>query len=316
MTGRRILAIGAFDLFHVGHLRYLQFARQQGTRLTVAVSSDAICLAVKARVPVVTEAHRLEVVRGLHCVDDAFLQPVSTIYPDEAAAWIAQWGIDHVVGGGGWSGSERWTRLTLALAQRGITVSFAPATEGISTSQLIGFVCRDGNGPASTAALTGPPPLPVVDRPPPSHARPGRKVLALGVFDLFHVGHLRYLQQARALGDCLLVGVAPDAMCQASKGKCPTIPEPHRREVVVGLQCVDEVQWVPAPIIQTQAVAAWVHACGVQVVACGSPWQGSERWSRLEASLALQGIEVVYLPPTEGVSSTCIRTHMAAVAGQ
>ena len=322
MPGKRVLAIGVFDLFHVGHLRYLQWARQQGSHLTVAVSQDAICLAIKARVPVINEAHRLEVIQGLNCVDDAFLQPVSTRYADEAAAWIAEWGIDHVVGGGGWSGSERWMRLTLALARHGITVSFAPATEGISTSQLIDFVRNGGDQPASDAMLGAPPPLPVPARPlpilepshGPSREHPQRKVLALGVFDLFHVGHLRYLQQARALGDYLLVGVAPDAMCHTSKGKHPVTPQQHRREIVAGLQCVDEVQFVPTPIIQTQATAAWISACGVQVVACGSQWQGSQRWGQLQASLALQGIEVVYLEPTEGVSSTGILQHIAAGA--
>ena len=316
MVNRRILAIGGFDLFHVGHLRYLQWARQQGTHLTVAVAPDAMCVAIKARVPVISEAHRLEVVRGLQCVDEALRQPVSTIYADEAAGWMAEWGIDHVVDGGGWSGSARWARLTLALARHGISVSFAPATEGVSTSQLIDFVRHGGERPEGGVSLAVPPQLPVGNRQRSSDERPRRKVLALGVFDLFHVGHLRYLQQARALGDYLLVGVAPDAMCQASKGKCPVTPQPHRREIVTALQCVDEVQFVPTPIIQTEATAAWISACGVQVVACGNQWQGSERWGRLEASLALQGIEVVYLPQTDGLSSTRILQRIAARINQ
>lgn len=73
----------------------------------------------------------------MQCVDDALFQVVSTIYPYDAAACIVGWRIGHVVGGGGWSGSERWTRLTQALAKHGVTVSFAPATEGISTTQIV-----------------------------------------------------------------------------------------------------------------------------------------------------------------------------------
>ncbi len=86
MTGRRILALGVFDLFHLGHLRFLQFALKQGTHLTVAVCTDAMSLAIKARVPVISEAQRLEVIQSLQCVGDAFLQPVATSYADEAAA--------------------------------------------------------------------------------------------------------------------------------------------------------------------------------------------------------------------------------------
>ena len=67
----------------------------------------------------------------------------------------------------------------------------------------------------------------------------GVRVLAMGVFDLFHVGHLRYLQAARALGGHLTVGVATDAISMASKGNRPIIYESDRLEIVSSLSCVD-----------------------------------------------------------------------------
>lgn len=134
---RRVLALGVFDLFHVGHLRYLQYARTQGTHLTVAVTPDAVCQAVKGKWPVIPEAQRLEMVRGLGWVDHAALQPCSTEDTLAAAEWIAAWGVEHVVAGGGWAGSLRWQRLVPALAERGVGVGFAPATEGISTTGIV-----------------------------------------------------------------------------------------------------------------------------------------------------------------------------------
>lgn len=137
MTERRVLAIGVFDLFHIGHLRYLATARQQGTHLTVAVSSDTIVCNVKQKHTTIPEADRLEIVRAVRYVDEANLLPCTTDSTAEAAEWIEQWGIQHVVVGSEWEGSARWDRLTPALAKRNITVAFAPKTEGVSTTQMV-----------------------------------------------------------------------------------------------------------------------------------------------------------------------------------
>jgi D-glycero-beta-D-manno-heptose 1-phosphate adenylyltransferase len=71
----------------------------------------------------------------------------------------------------------------------------------------------------------------------------GRTIaLANGVFDLFHVGHLRYLQGARAEADLLVVAVNSDASTRANKGpNRPIVPEAERAEIVAALACVDHV---------------------------------------------------------------------------
>ena len=67
-------------------------------------------------------------------------------------------------------------------------------------------------------------------------------VFTNGVFDLLHVGHLRYLQQARGLGDALFVGVNSDRSVRAIKGPDrPITSEAERAEVLEGLTCVDGV---------------------------------------------------------------------------
>jgi cytidyltransferase-like protein len=134
---KRILAIGVFDLFHVGHLRYLQYARAQGDHLSVAVSSDEIVQKIKQKTSVINEQHRLEIIQGLSCVDFAALQPETTENTEVAAQWIADWNIHSVICGGGWQGSERWQRLTSALARKNISVEFAPYSEFISSTEII-----------------------------------------------------------------------------------------------------------------------------------------------------------------------------------
>jgi D-glycero-beta-D-manno-heptose 1-phosphate adenylyltransferase len=71
----------------------------------------------------------------------------------------------------------------------------------------------------------------------------GRTIaLANGVFDLFHVGHLRYLEGARAEADLLVVAVNSDASTRANKGpNRPIVPEAERAEIVAALACVDHV---------------------------------------------------------------------------
>lgn len=67
-------------------------------------------------------------------------------------------------------------------------------------------------------------------------------VLTNGCFDLLHVGHLRYLQEARRLGDLLVVGVNSDESVRQLKGETrPITPQAERAELVAGLECVDYV---------------------------------------------------------------------------
>jgi rfaE bifunctional protein nucleotidyltransferase chain/domain len=97
-------------------------------------------------------------------------------------------------------------------------------------------------------------------------ARPsGSLVLANGVFDLFHVGHLRYLEGAAREGDVLVVAVNSDASTRAYKGPGrPLIPERERAEIVAGLECVDHVLLFDDPNVVRilRALRPDVHAKG------------------------------------------------------
>ncbi|RMG20465.1 MAG: D-glycero-beta-D-manno-heptose 1-phosphate adenylyltransferase [Deltaproteobacteria bacterium] len=90
-------------------------------------------------------------------------------------------------------------------------------------------------------------------------------VLANGAFDLLHVGHLRYLEGAKAEGDVLVVAVNSDASVRAAKGPSrPIVPEAERAELVAGLACVDHVLIFETPDVVPviEALRPEVHAKG------------------------------------------------------
>ncbi|MER2492258.1 adenylyltransferase/cytidyltransferase family protein [Catenovulum sediminis] len=133
------------------------------------------------------------------------------------------------------------------------------------------------------------------------------RVLALGVFDLFHIGHLNFLQLAKQQGDKLIVGVAPDVMCLKSKGKAPIIEQNQRMSIIQALNVVDEVTLVQFPIIQTDQVLAWILSLNIATVVSGKQWQNTERWNKLMPKLAKHNINVVFVAETPNISSTQIK---------
>lgn len=98
------------------------------------------------------------------------------------------------------------------------------------------------------------------------HRGRGRRiVLANGAFDLLHVGHVRYLEGARRLGDVLVVAVNSDASVRAAKGAGrPVVPAAERAELVAALRCVDHVLVFDAPDVRgiIRALKPDVHAKG------------------------------------------------------
>lgn len=94
----------------------------------------------------------------------------------------------------------------------------------------------------------------------------GRKVaMANGVFDLIHVGHVRYLQAAREMADALVVAVNSDASTRAYKGPDrPMVPEEERAEMVAALACVDRVMVFDEPDVRAtlRALRPDIHVKG------------------------------------------------------
>jgi D-glycero-beta-D-manno-heptose 1-phosphate adenylyltransferase len=98
--------------------------------------------------------------------------------------------------------------------------------------------------------------------------RGARIVFTNGVFDLLHPGHVRYLQQARTLGDALVVAVNSDRSVRANKGDArPIVPQSERAEVVAGLTVVDLVF-----IFDEETPARIIEAIRPHVLVKGADW--------------------------------------------
>lgn len=124
-----------------------------------------------------------------------------------------------------------------------------------------------------------------------------------GVYDMFHIGHLNLINNAKKYCKYLIVGVNADSLVRKYKHKEPIIDEDKRQKIVANIKAVDEC------IITATLDKIIMHEeLGFDVIFIGDDWKGSERWTQTEEELAKVGVDVVYLPYTKGVSSTELRT--------
>lgn len=128
-----------------------------------------------------------------------------------------------------------------------------------------------------------------------------------GVFDLFHVGHLNALRQARELCDVLVAGVVSDDVCEQVKGIRPYVPLEERLAIVDAIGIVDATY----AELTTDKLDAW-REVGFHVVFKGDDWRGTEKGEELERRVATVGACVSYFPYTMQTSSTQLRRAIAA----
>jgi glycerol-3-phosphate cytidylyltransferase len=127
-----------------------------------------------------------------------------------------------------------------------------------------------------------------------------------GVFDLFHVGHLNMLRQARSRCDVLVAGVVSDEMCELGKGIRPTVPLEERVAIVDAIGIVDAT-YVEVTLDKRDS---W-REVGFHRLFKGDDWKGTAKGDRLEQQMAEVGVEVVYFPYSLQTSSTALRKHLA-----
>lgn len=128
-----------------------------------------------------------------------------------------------------------------------------------------------------------------------------------GVYDLFHIGHLNLLKNAKGMCDKLIVGVTVDELV-SYKGKQAFIPFEDRIEIVRSIKYVDAA----VPQYDMDKLAA-CKKLGATMLFVGDDWYGTEKWNDFEEELNAEGIDIVYFPYTKGVSSTKINAALAAV---
>ncbi len=121
-----VITFGTFDVFHVGHLRVINRAASFGDRLVVGVSADELNLRKKGRLPVFSQAERLEIVAALKPVDEVFVEESLELKRD----YILQYDAQVLVMGDDWAGKfDEFDDIC--------TVEYLPRTPAISTTALI-----------------------------------------------------------------------------------------------------------------------------------------------------------------------------------
>ena len=131
-----------------------------------------------------------------------------------------------------------------------------------------------------------------------------------GVYDLFHVGHLNMIQKAKEHCDYLIVGVHGDDVVEEYKHRRPIINEEERRRIIEAIKGVDK-----AVINRFRDKKKLWELHHFDVVFIGDDWKGTERWNRFEKELGELGVDVVYVPYTQGISTTQIREIIMKTEG-
>lgn len=121
-----VLTFGTYDVFHIGHLRLLQRAREFGTKLIVGVSSDQMNFDKKGRYPVYPQGERMDIVAALSCVDNVFLEESM----EKKRQYLLDNKADVLVMGDDWVGRfDEFSDIC--------KVIYLPRTYGVSTTQTI-----------------------------------------------------------------------------------------------------------------------------------------------------------------------------------
>ena len=132
-----------------------------------------------------------------------------------------------------------------------------------------------------------------------------RIVFTNGCFDLLHVGHVRLLRQAAALGDYLVVGLNSDASVRRLKGDArPILPAEARAELLAALECVDAVA-----VVEEDTPLALIEAIRPDVLVKGGDYRPEDVVGR--AVVEADGGRLVLIPPVEGYSTSGLVARLA-----
>ena len=130
-----------------------------------------------------------------------------------------------------------------------------------------------------------------------------------GVFDLFHIGHLIMLKNAKSLCDKLIVGVTTDELV-SYKNKNPVIPFEERLEIVRSIKYVDAA----IPQYSMDKFDAW-NKLKFDVMFVGDDWYNTSKWIEFEKQFKEVGVKIIYFPYTKGTSSTIINQTLQMIRG-
>lgn len=260
---------GVFDMFHVGHLDVLRRAKEQCDYLIVGVNTDELVLHDNNDPPIIPFEDRMRIVDAIKYVDEVVPQSDENM----ADAW------ERLHFEAMFVGSDRQDMLQGKKYEQqfnplGIDIVYLPYTDGKS----------------STLFKSAPP-------------SPKCKIIGYtqGTFDLFHIGHLNLIQHAKKMCDYLIVGVNADELVKEYKHKTPIVCEEDRAELVRSIDGVNECF-----IASTLDKMDVYSKCHFDRIFIGDDWKGNPRWEQTRIDLNNYGVELVFLPHTNGISTTAL----------
>ncbi len=133
--------------------------------------------------------------------------------------------------------------------------------------------------------------------------KPYHTGLLMGVFDLFHIGHLRLIERAKEECDFLRVGLLSDELVMQYKQHAPVIPLEERMEIVAAVRYVDEVVSIDK---SPSRIEEW-HRRPFDCFFSGDDYEGNAYWEWEKAELQKLGADIRFFPYTKEQSSTKIR---------
>lgn len=262
---------GVFDMFHVGHLNILRRAKEQCDYLIVGVSTDELVENEEHKTPVIPFSDRCRILEAIKYVDQVVPQ-----FESIAEAW-QKLHFQKMYVGFDWQGTNRWKICENQLSSLGVELVYLNSLDGITPSVINNKV------------------IPQISR---------NEIIGYtqGVYDMFHIGHLNLLLNAKSKCDRLIVGVNSDKLVQQYKNKTPLKSDKERSEIVKALKCVDDV--IICNTLNKSKIWESIH---FNLIFIGNDWKGNDRWKKTEDDLATFGASVIYLQHTDGISSTSLR---------
>ena len=284
-------------MLHYGHMNAFRQGRAYGTYLVVGVNSDASIKECKGTAPVMSDDERLVAVEGCKFVDEVVPECPYVMDDDYLAMIFDKFKIDYVV-----HGDDPCIVDGKNVYQNALDLGkykTIPRTEGVSTTDIVGRMLLFSKEHHDVAPAAGPATRSkgkkpdegalvstqkkMMNRPSnflttsnfvqlfaqPIRNKPkGAKVVYIdGAWDMFHAGHIKTLQRARAMGDYLIVGVVNDEVVNAHRGANYPIMNLNERVLsVVGCQFADDVL-IDAP---WEISADMIKSLGVKVVVAGT----------------------------------------------
>ena len=138
-----------------------------------------------------------------------------------------------------------------------------------------------------------------------------KRGFTVGTFDMFHVGHLNMIREAKKHCEHLIVGVHSDEWVMQCKSRPTVIPYDDRAEIVAAIRYVDEV----VKNETRSKMEAW-EKYHFDVAFIGDDWKNTEVWNRIEAELKEVGCDVIYIPYTKRISTTKLREQLSGSSAE